>query len=138
MMDALPPLSIAGLDHLLLLVDDMDAAVRFYQMVAGCAVTSRLPQYAMVELSAGSSGIALVDISALEGAWARPEHAGGRNIDHFALSLSSGEEAAVRAHLASLGVAVVEEQVEGGRLSLYVRDPAANTLELRLPAPATP
>lgn len=134
-MEKLTPFTLAGLDHLLLLVQDMETAIGFYQTVCGCILRSRLPHYAMAELDAGENGLALVAYRTPEGAWAAPDAEGGRNIDHFALSLASGEEAAVRAHLATHGVAVHEEQVEGGRLSLYIRDPSGNVVELRLPAP---
>ena len=133
-MDAETPFTVAGLDHLLLLVNDMETAIAFYQGVIGCRVTSRLPQYGMAELSAGASNIALVDWTVSEGSWAKPANDGGRNIDHFCLSLGTGEEAALRAHLSRHGVAVIEEQVEDERLSLYVQDPSGNTVELRLPA----
>jgi len=131
-MDA-PPFRIAGLDHLNLLVDDMDAALGFYQGVLGCALAARHEQWAMAELQAGASGIALVDVSRPEGRWARPEWPGGRNLDHFCLAIDA-EEAALRAHLAGHGVEIVEEDrhatADGERLSLYVRDPAGNTVEL--------
>jgi len=74
-----------------------------------------------------------VDVSVGEGAWARPPVAGGRNVDHIALRVR-GEAAAVRRHLAGHGVEVVEERLNegasGAELSLYVRDPSGNTIEL--------
>ncbi len=133
-MTSSPPFTLAGLDHLLLLVDDMDAAVDFYQMVVGATVASRLEQYAMTMLDAGISQVALVDWTRPEGAWARPPVDGGRNIDHFALSLTTSDEALVRRHLAAHGAEIVEDMEEDGRLSLYIRDPAGNTVELRLAA----
>jgi len=128
------PFTLVALDHLLLLVDDMDAALNFYQMVVGAKLASRLDPYGMAMLDAGSGQIALVDWKTNEGAWARPDVEGGRNIDHFAVSLATTDEAAVRAHLSAHGVAIIEEQVEDGRLSLYIKDPAGNTVELRLAA----
>jgi glyoxylase I family protein len=127
-----PPFRPAGLDHLLLLVNDLDAAIGFYEQVAGCALRVRLPQWAMAELDAGLNSLDLLDYQAPEGAWARPAADGGRNIDHFALALATADEAAVRGHLAALGVVVHEERIEDGRLSLYVRDPSGNVVELRL------
>ena len=88
----------------------------------------------MAELRAGASHIVLVDTSAPEGSWAVPPVAGGRNVDHIALRVESSNEAALRAHLAAHGIAIVEERLEdgpeGSRRSFYVRDPAGNTVEL--------
>lgn len=133
---AIKPLEVSGIDHVLLLVVDLEKAVAFYEGVAGCSVETRLPRHAMVELCAGTSQLDLVDISAPEGAWARPEVLGGRNVDHVALAIASHDASALRAHLLAHGIAIGEERVEGGRTSFYVRDPSGNTLELRS-APAS-
>lgn len=128
------PFAVKGIDHVLLLVNGLEPAVAFYQNVLGAVVESRLPKHAMVELLAGVSHIDLVDISASEGAWARPDVAGGRNVDHLALRLDASDQRALREHLATHGVAIVEERVEGQgaeqTLSLYVRDPSGNVVEL--------
>lgn len=84
----------------------------------------------MIELCAGDSHLDLVGISAPEGAWARPEIPGGRNVDHVALSIASHDTGALRTHLRSLGIDVGEERVEDDRTSFYVRDPSGNTIEL--------
>lgn len=129
-----PPFSLQGIEHVLLLVQGMDEALAFYEGVLGAEVESRLPRYAMAELRAGASHIDLVDTSAPEGRWALPAVAGGRNVDHVALLIGSHDEQALRAHLAAHAVAVVEERVNddarGRSLSLYVRDPSGNVIEL--------
>lgn len=124
-------LQLRGIDHVLLLVDDIEKAIAFYERVAGCTVETRLPRYAMTELRAGSSHIDLVDISAPEGAWARPEILGGRNADHVALDVTSHDATALRAHLQARAVAINEERIEGDRTSFYVRDPSGNGIELQ-------
>lgn len=126
-----PPFAIAGLDHVLILVNGISESLGFYEGVLGCVVETRLPQYGMVELRAGSSHLDLVDVAAPQGAWARPEVGGGRNVDHFALTLSDGDGQSLRAHLAERGVEIVEERVEeAGRVSFYVNDPSGNKVEL--------
>ena len=134
-MTSPPPLK--GLDHVVLLVDDMGAATEFYTAVLGCAVDNDLPQYGMRQLRAGAHLIDLVDISGEAGAWAKPEVAGGRNVDHVALALGPADPEAVRAHLAAHQVAIVEEGdrtgAEGDTLSFYIRDPAGNQIELSFP-----
>jgi glyoxylase I family protein len=134
---ARPPFALEGIDHILLLVNGMNPAVRFYTEVLGCTVEDALPQYAMLQLRAGAALIDLVDISAPEAAWAKPPVAGGRNFDHLCLALGVHDEAALRRHLARHHVEIIEEGVHGGSrgesLSLYIRDPSGNVIELKGP-----
>lgn len=136
-----PPFVLERIDHLLLLVHGMDRSVAFYEGVLGCCVETRLPQYGMIELRAGASHLDLVDVGAPEGKWALPDVAGGRNVDHVCLALGPHDEGRLRRHLAAHEIAIVEERTEedasGTRLSLYVRDPSGNTIEL-LGAPHRP
>jgi catechol 2,3-dioxygenase-like lactoylglutathione lyase family enzyme len=129
------PFGLERIDHVLLLVDGMERALAFYQQVLGCRLQARMARFAMAELSAGASTVALVDVAVAEGQWARPAAAGGRNLDHLCLALGPHEEAALRRHLAAHGVEIVEEGRHGGpgdnSLSLYVRDPSGNVIELK-------
>jgi glyoxylase I family protein len=122
-----PPFTPLGLDHLLLHVRGMDAAERFYCGVLGCTVKSRMPQWGMLELSAG---VTLVDTADANGAWALEGTAPGRNLDHFAIATSAWDEGAMREWLAGHGVAIEEERAEEDSLSFYVRDPSGNMVEL--------
>jgi glyoxylase I family protein len=74
------------------------------------------------------------------GSWAVPSVAGGRNLDHLCLALGMHDEAKLRRHLARHRIAIIEEGIHGGSrgesLSLYVRDPSGNVIELKGP-PAT-
>ena len=138
-VSAKPPFALEGIDHILLLVNGMKPAVRFYTDVLGCTVEGALPQYGMLQLRAGAALIDLVDISAPEAAWAKPPVAGGRNFDHLCLALGMHDKAALRRHLARHHVEIIEEGVHGGSrgesLSLYVRDPSGNVIELKGPPP---
>ena len=133
-----PPFVLEGLDHVVLLVDDMDRARDFYCRVLGCTVDAALPQHAMLQLRAGASLIDLVDIGTAAGAWARPQVAGGRNMDHVCLATGPWDEAEMRAHLADNDVAIVEEGMRygarGDGLSFYVADPFGNVIELKRPS----
>jgi glyoxylase I family protein len=130
-----PPFTLQGLDHVVLLVDDMAAAQSFYREVVGCTVERDMPRYGMAQLRAGAALIDLVDIGGEAGAWARPDVAGGRNVDHVALDTGDWDEAAMRAHLAAHDIEIVEEGLRGGAkgedLSFYIRDPAGNQIELK-------
>jgi glyoxylase I family protein len=136
-MTEAPPFELEGIDHVVLLVDDMAQSERFYREVVGCTVENALPQYGMLQLRAGAALIDLVDISGEEGAWARPPAPGGRNMDHVCIATGRWDEGAMRAHLAAHRVEIVEEGIRGGArgdgLSFYVRDPSGNTLELKGP-----
>jgi catechol 2,3-dioxygenase-like lactoylglutathione lyase family enzyme len=137
MADVSPPFSPRGIDHVVLLVDDMDRATGFYTDVIGCSVENDLPQYGMRQVRVGEHLIDLVDISKAEGEWARPEVAGGRNVDHVAISIGPADPQEVRDHLAEHAVEIEEEGDNigalGRSLSLYVRDPAGNQIELSFP-----
>lgn len=128
------PFSLKGIEHVLLLVDGLERSIAFYQDVIGARLETELPRYAMAELRAGDDHIDLVDISAPEGAWALPPVAGGRNVDHVGMRLAPCDEAVLRQHLAAHGTEIVEERTEnrpeGRRISLYVRDPSGNVIEL--------
>lgn len=132
-----PPFALEGIDHILLLINGMKPAVQFYTGVLGCTVEGALPQYGMMQLRAGAALIDLVDISAPEASWAKPPVAGGRNFDHLCLALGAHDEAKLRRHLARHHVEIIEEGVHvgsrGESLSLYVRDPSGNVIELKGP-----
>ena len=132
-----PPFVVQGIDHLLLLVNGMSAALAFYRDVLGCSVEAELPEHGMVQLRAGAALIDLVDLAAREGQWARPEVAGGRNLDHLCIALAKHDERQLRSHLAAHGVDIIEEGVHrgarGDSVSFYVRDPSGNTIELKGP-----
>lgn len=130
-----PPFALQGLDHVVLLVDDLAAAETFYREVIGCTVDRALPAYGMLQMRAGAALIDLVDIGSEAGAWARPQVPGGRNMDHVCIATGSWDEAEMRAHLDAHGVDIVEQGVRygasGDGLSFYIRDPSGNTLELK-------
>jgi len=136
-MAGAPPFALEGLDHVVLLVDDMAAAQAFYTEVIGCTVDRALPEYGMLQLRAGAALIDLVEYTSTEGAWAKPEVAGGRNMDHVALATGPWDPDALRAHLAAHRIEIVEEGTrygaKGHGYSVYVKDPAGNTVEIKGP-----
>jgi glyoxylase I family protein len=125
-----PPFKLFGLDHLLLHVRGMSEAERFYCDVLGCAVTRRMSHHGMVELTAGSSTIVLVDTADPNGAWAIEGNQPGRNLDHFAIATGPWDEGAVRDWLAAHDIGIEEERAEESTRSFYVRDPSGNLVEL--------
>jgi len=63
--------------------------------------------------------------------WARPEVAGGRNLDHVCIAVAKYDERELRGHLAAHGVTIVEEGVHRG-----ARGDSGKTIELKGPPTA--
>jgi len=130
-----------GIDHVVLRVTDLDAALRFYCGVLGCREERRVDVFGLVQLRAGRS---LIDLVAVDGKLGRAGGAApgeeGRNMDHLALRIEDFDEAALRAHLTSHGVEVGEVATrygaEGDGPSLYIRDADGNNIELKGPPAA--
>jgi glyoxylase I family protein len=126
---------IAGLDHVVLRVGNLDRAIDFYQRVLNCRVERRLEQPKLVQLRAGASLIDLVPASASPG---EASDGAGRNMDHFAVRIDGFDASAIAAHLRRHGVEVGEVRerygAEGYGPSLYISDPDGNTVELKGPA----
>lgn len=136
MSDAASPIRLAGLDHVVLRVADVERSIAFYGDVLGCPIERRLDELGLVQLRAGS---ALIDLVGLDtplgraGGGAVAEE--GRNVDHFALTLESFDEPAIRAHLATHGIEAGDTGERYGATgfgpSIYLRDPDGNTVELK-------
>jgi glyoxylase I family protein len=129
---------IAGLDHLVLRVVDLERASAFYRDVLGCSVEKWQHELGLLQLRAGS---ALIDLVTLDGPLGREGGAGpgreGRNVDHLCVRLERFDEAALRAHLAVHGVEAGPSAdrygADGYGPSIYIRDPDGNTVELKAP-----
>jgi len=132
------PIQIDGFDHIVLRIRDKAAMLGFYEGVLGLAVDRDRPELGLTHIRAGRQ---MIDLVTLDGALGKIGGAApgreGRNLDHFALQARPFDEAAIRAHLAAHGVAVVEEGqrygADGTGFSLYVRDPEGNIVELKGP-----
>jgi len=133
------PITLAGFDHIVLRITDKAAMIAFYTDVLGASVDRDRPKLGLTHLRVGDDLIDLVTIDgglgALGGAAPGPE---GRNLDHFCLRVRPFDEAAIRAHLATHGVEVVDDGerygADGDGLSLYIQDPEGNTVELKGPS----
>jgi glyoxylase I family protein len=125
-----PPFEATHVDHLVILVDDLGAAERFYVETIGCRIAAHIAHLAMTELKAGSFSIDLVNIACREGTWARPDVRGGKNVDHFCVAIHGCTEVEVREHLFACHVEIESERHEqtdaGDELSLHIRDPSGN------------
>ena len=126
------PVTVTGLDHVVLRVADIDRSIHFYGKVLGCPVERRLESIGLVQLRAGTSMIDLVPCG--------PGENPGRNVDHYAVRVATMDVPAMTAHLEAHGVAVGPVQrrygAEGYGSSIYITDPDGNTVELKGPPEA--
>jgi len=131
------PVTVTGLDHVVLRVTDMDRSIAFYGDVLGCPIERRLESIGLVQLRAGTSMIDLVPCKPDE----QPGMSmGDRNMDHYAVRVAAMDPAAITAHLEKHGVAAGPVQrrygAEGYGSSIYITDPDGNTVELKGPPEA--
>jgi catechol 2,3-dioxygenase-like lactoylglutathione lyase family enzyme len=129
---------VLGLDHVVLRVRDLDAALRFYQGALGCPIERRLDALGLVQLRAGASLIDLVPVeSPLGKAGGGLPAADGKNVDHICLRIESFDAGALAAQLRNHGFEPGEVATrygaEGNGPSMYVRDPDGNVVELKGP-----
>jgi glyoxylase I family protein len=130
---AAPPFTLVGLDHIVLRVRELDRALRFYRDVLGCPLERQLPELGLSQLRAGRSLIDLVTLEGPLGAGEPP--GGGRNVEHFCLTIAPFDPATLAAWLRTCGVAADEPRsrygAEGEGPSLYIVDPDGNRIELK-------
>ena len=134
------PLVLAGLDHVVLRVHDIDAMLGFYRDVLGCAVVKNNEPLGLYHLDAGGSMIDLVTLDGklgqTGGAGAGPDlAASGRNVDHIALKVRAFDPKAIQAYLSDHGIEAGEVETrfgsEGDGPSMYLTDPEGNGVELK-------
>lgn len=132
------PISVSGFDHIVLRVQDKERMLAFYAGVLGLAIDRDRPELGLTHIRVGAQ---MIDLVTVDGPLGRLGGAGpgeeGRNLDHVCLQVRPFDEAAIRAHLSAHGVEIVDEGqrygADGMGLSLYVRDPEGNTVELKGP-----
>jgi glyoxylase I family protein len=134
------PFTVKQIDHVVLRVRDPRTSIAFYRDVLGCSVVRERPDLGLIHIRAGASMIDLVDV---EGELGRRGGAApgqeARNVDHVCLRVEPFDETSLRQHLMARGVTPIGPAsrnfgAEGDGLSLYVRDPDGNVVELKGPA----
>lgn len=133
------PFALAGIDHIVFIVDDMQVAMDFYLNVLGCQPGYAYPELGMEQVWAVNALVVLWDHTHPGGAGAKPPVVGGRNVDHVCLAAGPFDHDELRAHLAAHGVEIEREAMHGGARGLgnsfYFRDPFGNKIELKGPPP---
>lgn len=112
---------------------DLDAAEAFYVGVMGLERIARVPGR-HVFFRCGARVFLVFDPAATAAGERVPGH-GASGPGHVAFAATAEELGAWREHLAARGVAI-EQEVEwpGGGRSIYLRDPAGNSVELGTPS----
>lgn len=133
------PIHLTAIDHVVFRVADLSGAIRFYEDVLGARLERSVPEIGLYQLRAGTSLIDLVDMAGPLGmqGGAAPEQNDGHNVDHVCLRVLPWDESAILAHLARHGITDAEVAsrygAQGYGPSIYIRDPAGNTIELKGP-----
>lgn len=133
-----PPITVLGLDHVVVRVADVSRALAFYEGVLGCKVERSIEPLGLHQLRAGHSLVDLVDLAGPLGkAGGAPPGSEGRNVDHFCLRIEPFDEPALRTWLTTHGVEPGDVGdrygADGTGPSMYVRDPDGNVVELKGP-----
>ena len=130
-------MNVAGLDHIVLLVRDLEASLRFYAGTLGLAPLrveehrqGKAP-FPSVRVSNGT----VVDLVRKE------RGAGGDNVDHFCLVVDVDDMERLAIDLRAEGVEVQGDVARrwgarGYGRSIYVKDPDGNTVELKSYSPS--
>jgi glyoxylase I family protein len=123
------PFRVGELDHVVLRCADRERALRFYIDVLGLTEERRIEQIGLIQLRAGQSMIDLVPA---------PDRSseGGRNVDHLCLGVENDDFEGLLRYLRERGVEMIGEpgQRYGARgmgVSVYIRDPEGNVVELK-------
>lgn len=116
-----------------LYVDDLEAAERFYVELLGLTLVSRRPGR-HVFLRCGDQMVLLFDPLACQSEVGEIPPHGARGAGHVAFAARNDELPRWRERLSQFGVPL-ERAITwpGGGQSIYLRDPAGNSLELASP-----
>jgi glyoxylase I family protein len=123
------PLKVAELDHVVLRCRDQNRALDFYTRILGLREERRIEQIGLIQLRAGRSMIDLVPAT-------HPRAEDGLNVDHICLAVEARDLNEVTRYLRELSVEVIGEPAmrygaHGAGLSIYIRDPEGNVVELK-------
>ena len=124
------PLKIAEIDHVVFRCRDQKKMLDFYTRLMGLVEERRIEQIGLIQLRAGRS---MIDLVPSETANSTKK---SRNVDHVCLGIEATDMSAVARHLKECSVEVMGEPAtrygaRGMGLSIYVRDPEGNVIELK-------
>jgi glyoxylase I family protein len=123
------PLRIAEIDHVVFRCRDQNKMLDFYTRLLGLAEERRLEHIGLIQLRAGRSMIDLIPAQSAH-------EATHLNVDHVCLGIEAADISAVVRYLKEHAIEVIGEVAtrygaRGMGLSIYVRDPEGNVIELK-------
>lgn len=123
------PLKVAEIDHVVIRCRDQNRAHDFYTRILGLSEERRIAQIGLIQLRAGRSMIDLVPAK-------DPRVETGLNVDHVCIGIEARDMNEVSAYLRKESIEVMGEPAirygaHGAGLSIYVRDPEGNVIELK-------
>jgi glyoxylase I family protein len=123
------PLKVAEIDHVVLRCRDQDRTLDFYTRVLGLSEERRIAQIGLIQLRAGRSMIDLVPAG-------DPRVETALNVDHVCLGVEARDLNEVVIYLRAQSVEVIGDPAmrygaHGQGLSIYLRDPEGNVVELK-------
>ena len=135
---------VKSIDHIVLRTARPAAMIDFYSRVLACAVERDLhEELGLYQLRAGDSLIDIVDVdSELGRPGGGPPTATANNLDHFCLQIEPIDEHKLLDWLSGQGIEAGEFETrygaQGFGLSVYIKDPDGNTIELKASRPIPP
>ncbi|MFZ0887061.1 MAG: VOC family protein [Candidatus Binataceae bacterium] len=122
------PFRVGEIDHVVVRCLDRARTLKFYTDVLGLKEERRIDAIGLIQLRAGAGMVDLVPAAE------RSEN--GRNVDHFCLGITTGDIKEVARWLRQRQAEVIGEPAmrygaRGAGLSVYVRDPEGNVIELK-------
>jgi catechol 2,3-dioxygenase-like lactoylglutathione lyase family enzyme len=132
-------IKLCAIDHIVLRTERYEKLIGFYCDVLGCTVERVVEKFGLTQLRAGNALIDIVDVGGELGRRGGPapevNGSDGRNVDHYCLQIEPFDEDELKAYLESKGVECGEFHdrygAQGMGRSLYIEDPAGNTVELK-------
>ncbi len=123
------PLKIREIDHVVLRCRDQPRMLDFYARVLGLNEERRIQAIGLIQLRAGASLIDLVPAT-------DPRVESSRNVDHFCLGVEIADLGDAVRYLQANAVEIIGEPAmrygaHGMGLSIYIRDPEGNVVELK-------
>ena len=117
-------------DYVILIVDDLDRALRFYTEVLGLKLGHRSLDYA--QLDTGATRLALYTRSAMANTLGRSLQAPGANAPGFEIGFKVADVDAAVNELIARGISPVVPPTDRfwGQRTAYVRDPDGHLIEL--------
>jgi catechol 2,3-dioxygenase-like lactoylglutathione lyase family enzyme len=124
---------IAEIDHVVFRCRDQAKMLDFYTRLMGLAEERRIAQIGLIQLRAGRS---MIDLVPCDRAEQKSSDSNGRTVDHVCLGIEAGDLEVIARGLKASGVEVMGEPAmrygaHGMGLSIYVRDPEGNIIELK-------